>query len=77
MRNKAEFLKISVFVYKIFCNSRSINDLHKKSPIRSGMILSKFGALELEVNERAAVCAHELVNHEDDERRYSNHRRNR
>lgn len=34
-------------------------------------------ALELEVNERAAVCAHELVNHEDDERRYSNHRRNR
>lgn len=28
MRNKADFLKIDIFVYKIFCNSRSINDLH-------------------------------------------------
>ena len=33
--------------------------------------------LELEVNERARICAHELVNYEDDERRYCNHRRNR
>ena len=31
------------------------------------------GSLELEIDERAAVRAHELVNHEDDERRAEHH----
>ena len=60
----------------------------KKSPNRSGMSLhsgircfyrllpTAALLLELEVNERTTVCAHELINHKDDERRYGNHRRN-
>lgn len=36
-----------------------------------------FNVLELEVDERAAVCAHELVNDEDDECRRNDHERNR
>ncbi len=61
----------------------------KKSPNRSGMsfhsgircfyrlLPTAALPLELEVNEWAAICTHELVNYEDDERRYCNHRRNR
>ena len=37
--------------------------------------LTKALPLELEIDERTTICAHELINYEDDERRYRDHRR--
>ena len=77
MSSKAQFLECcSVFVW--------INVLYRTILLmrlvynKKGVLGTPFPSdLELEVNERAGICAHELVNHEDDERCCRHHSRNR